>query len=185
MSIIKNYGLRWSRHNVEWGSKGKGNEGKLNGKKATSKSSGEVDFRNQIGVYVLYESNYTPIYIGQAGNGNAKLFDRLKLHKIDHLRDRWTHFSWFGFCAVDDRRRCLVQKDNQEIKLSVKSALNEIEGILIQVLEPRLNKQGPRFQKTADEYVQWGYDDQDPHALSFLLEKIDGLTGMLEALKGR
>lgn len=27
-------------------------------------------------------------------------------------------------------------------------------GILIQVLEPRLNKQGAKWQQTADEYVQ-------------------------------
>ena len=160
MSIIKNYGLRWTREKVEWGSRGKGNEGRLSGKLGTLKSSSEVDFREQIGIYVLYEPGFSPVYIGQAGMGNSRLFQRLKNHMNDHLRDRWVAFSWFGFREVN--QDCsLSDKHNPEASTSIKysDALGEIEGILIQVLEPRLNRQGPKWQQTASEYVQAGLQD--------------------------
>lgn len=183
MPIIKNYGLRWSRNNVEWGSPGKGNEGKLNGIRASARSSKQVDFRYQMGIYVLYEPNYIPVYIGQAGIGNAKLFARLKTHQNNHLRDRWTHFSWFGFVGVDDNGELEPPGDvSNAVGLSFAEALGEIEGILIQVLEPRLNKQGPKWQQTADEYVQAGLAEERDLIYHMLLEleelheKIDRLV---------
>jgi hypothetical protein len=48
----------------------------------------------------------------------------------------------------------LRQKPDARVSIQYSSALNEIEGVLIQALEPRLNKQGARWQKTAIEYVQ-------------------------------
>lgn len=181
MSIIKNYGLRWVRNKVEWGSRGKGKEGKLNGRKASEKSGSIIDFREQIGIYVLYEPNYIPVYIGQAGNGNARLYNRLNTHQVNHLRDRWTHFSWFGFSEIEDDETLATSPGN--ISLTFPEALGEIEGILIQVLEPRLNKQGPKWQQTATEYVQWGYEDDDPHAIPKLLSMIETLTEKVEALR--
>jgi hypothetical protein len=153
MAIIKNYGLRWVREKVDWG--GRGIKASLRGKPASARSSKSVDFREQIGIYVLYEANFVPVYVGQAGFGSADLFSRLRNHRNDHLRDRWTHFSWFGFRNVN--ADCtLSAKQNGDVRTSLgyAEALDEIEGILIQVLEPRLNKQGAKWQQTADEYVQ-------------------------------
>ncbi|MBV1798438.1 GIY-YIG nuclease family protein [Siccirubricoccus sp. G192] len=153
MAIIKNYGLRWVREKVDWG--GPGNRGSLGGKRATARSSDSVDFREQIGIYVLYEPGFVPVYIGQAGFGAADLFTRLRNHRNDHLRDRWTHFSWFGFRDVN--ANCTLsarQNPDARTSLSYIEALDEVEGVLIQVLEPRLNKQGAKWQQTADEYVQ-------------------------------
>ena len=78
---------------MNWGSQGY--SGSLSGKLA--KNSDSVEFKDQIGIYILYEPIFTPVYIGQAGFGNANLLQRLRNHRNDHLRDRWTSFSWFGF----------------------------------------------------------------------------------------
>lgn len=74
MAVIKNYGLRWVRDRVEWG--GRGVKGALLGVPRSAKSSNPVDFRDQIGVYVLYEPGFAPIYVGQAGFGQGTLFTR-------------------------------------------------------------------------------------------------------------
>lgn len=91
--IIRSYGLLWSESDIHWGT---GRQpGKLLGVPARAKRSKPIDFREQIGIYVLYHG-HDMIYVGQAGARNARLFNRLKRHKKDHLADRWDHFSWFG-----------------------------------------------------------------------------------------
>ena len=47
-----------------------------------------IDFSNQIGVYVLYDRVCRPIYVGQAGQGSARLFNRLRTHRRDGLAHR-------------------------------------------------------------------------------------------------
>jgi hypothetical protein len=179
MPIIRNYGLRWSREKVEWGRPGKGNSGTLYGKLANPKTSTIADFRDQIGIYVLFEPGFIPVYIGQAGMGNARLFGRLKSHTNDHLRDRWVNFSWFGFRAVRaDGKLSGHQKPESSAAISYGEALREIEGVLIQVLEPRLNRQGPKWRKTADEYVQAGLEDASVR-ISELAIAIDELRATL------
>ena len=71
-TLIKNYGIMWRRDSVFWG-RGS-NRGLLEGRR----SGKIIDFREQIGVYVLYDEGRRPIYIGQAGQGNARLFSRLR-----------------------------------------------------------------------------------------------------------
>lgn len=155
MAVIKNYGLRWVRDRVDWGSPGR--KGCLAGVLKSQLSADPVDFRDQIGIYVLYETGFIPVYIGQAGFGKATLFERLKSHRKDHLRDRWTHFSWFGFRGVNSDGSLRANQDaDAKTSFRYKDALDEFEGLLIQVLEPRLNRQGPAWQKTADEYLQAG-----------------------------
>ncbi|HXZ68693.1 MAG TPA: GIY-YIG nuclease family protein, partial [Alphaproteobacteria bacterium] len=87
MLAIETYGLRWSRDKIYWGAgSNKGHlKGRLKGKRSTI-----VDFRDQIGIYVLFDPNGRVVYIGQAGTGDKGLFGRLRDHRKDHLRDRWT-----------------------------------------------------------------------------------------------
>lgn len=172
MPIIKNYGLRWHREKIMWGAGSR--RGHLSGVLVGSKRSDPVDFREQIGIYILYENGFAPVYVGQAGNGNARLYDRLKWHRDRRLRDRWEYFSWFGFRDVDRNGELMLrQRPDAWVSLRYSDALNEIEGILIQTLEPRLNKQGARWQKTAHEYVQsW---PEKALTIQELAEKIDDL----------
>ena len=100
--LISNYGLFWQRKYVHFGYGG--NKGTLLGK-MNQKKSFLVDFREQIGIYVLYDKDFIPIYVGQAGNGNANLFTRLKQHTTDTLCNRWEYFTWFGLRRVNTNRR--------------------------------------------------------------------------------
>ncbi len=73
-NLIRSYGLLWDREKVQWKGRAAGLPGRIRVKK------GEVDFRRQVGIYALYDEEFRLLYVGQAGRGEKKLFDRLKLH---------------------------------------------------------------------------------------------------------
>ena len=131
---------------------GDGNAGHLTGK---TNGNRKADFREQIGVYVLYDRNQNIVYVGQAGNGNATLFTRLKNHMDGALWNRWEYFTWVGFRDVNVNGSLSNQQSVESAVSGFKysDALNEIEGILIEVIEPKLNKQSGRL-KSATEYFQ-------------------------------
>jgi hypothetical protein len=144
-AVIKNYGIMWRRDHIFWG-RGS-NKGCLEGRG----SSRVVDFREQIGVYVLYDEARRPIYVGQAGQGNARLFIRLRTHTRDHLAHRWAYASWFGLLPVNRGNGRLSGRDDPEkrVRGTLRTTLNEIEGVLIAATEPAFNKQGARFRGIA------------------------------------
>lgn len=150
---IKNYGLMWDRHVVAWTGV-KGNAGHLTGHGpigANKKNQLEADFREQSGVYVLYEERRV-VYVGQAGSGNNSLYSRLKNHTTDHLADRWNKFSWFGILNVNRDGSLSKQKGDLNRYLKGSETLDLIEGLLINSLEPPLNRQGARWKKIEQYY---------------------------------
>ena len=124
-SVIKNYGLMWNQDAVVWGRGGR--RGALEGQR-----KGQIiDFREQIGVYILYDEGRHPIYVGQAGQGNARLFNRLRSHKGGHLADRWRYFSWFGLLTVNKNKQLSGWDDKgKRVTGTIGSTLDEIEGVL-------------------------------------------------------
>ena len=67
MAIIRSYALFWSADEVYWG---RGSQkGTQLGVPARARTSNPIDFRLQIGIYVLYRV-HTMIYVGQTGSGN-------------------------------------------------------------------------------------------------------------------
>jgi hypothetical protein len=155
--LIRNYGLFWSREKVWWGSGGKGNAGSLLGKKKGAKRKEPVDFRDQRGVYVLYDETFRIMYIGQAGGrADQCLFQRLKQHRDDHLAERWKLFSWFGTRGVSGKGLT----DKNELKPSLTDALNHIEAIMLAATEPPLNLQRGRFGSDVAQYLQY-YEEVD------------------------
>jgi hypothetical protein len=155
MPIIKNFGFLWERKYIYRGTGGDGNGGHLRGIKRNAQNF-IVDFREQIGVYVLYDRNQTIIYVGQAGNGNATLFTRLKNHMDGSLWNRWEYFSWVGFRDVNGTGKLSDQQSVERHVTGLKygDALNEIEGILIEIIEPKLNKQSGKLPGVT-EYFQY------------------------------
>ena len=152
---IRNFGHFWSRDLVLWGTRGKTNRGSLDGFVTRGRKPRVTDFREQIGIYVLFGENREVVYVGQTGSGDRRPFLRLRDHLSDHLRDRWTNFSWFGFRIVNANGKLSdAQKPAGKIQGILSGSLNEIEAILIQLFEPRLNKQGPRWNG-AEEYFQY------------------------------
>jgi hypothetical protein len=170
MMLIQNYGLYWERKYIHTGAGS--NKGHFLGRR---ENNNEIDFREQIGIYVLYDRTFVPVYVGQAGNGNANLFTRLKNHTKDHLSNRWELFSWFGIRKVNGNSTLFV-KDNvdKNFKCDGVSLLNQLEGILISAMEPSLNKQGSKFGLCC-EYKQVVDDNVRELSLVDLLDEIKEL----------
>ena len=150
--LIYNYGLFWKACDVHWGSPGKGKAGHLKGVYSRN-SEYVVDFRTQSGIYVL-QSNFNVVYVGQAGYGHQKLFDRLKMHLSDHLSGRWNTFSWFGTRSVNDSsRRLKAEKSRYASQHNM--LLNHLEAVLIATAEPPLNRQSGKFGENVEQYLQY------------------------------
>jgi len=126
-----------------------------------------------------------PVYVGQAGNGKASISLRLKQHESDHLWSLWVYVSWYGFKGVNNDGS-LSQKDNvhKQSKIDGSSLLNEIEGLLITVLEPHLNKQGAKWQDV-EEFFQEIHEDVEEHILGDLMEKQEELEAKIELLQNK
>ena len=139
--IINSFGIYWNRNLVHWKS-----TPDLLGVQQIGAT--EVNFRDQIGVYLLHDSRET-IYVGQAIE--QPLGQRLKNHMTDRLSGRWDRFSWFGFHRVSDSGKLL--SDSKYDNLSVQDLGNILEAILIESIEPRQNRrQGNLF--SGIEYLQ-------------------------------
>jgi hypothetical protein len=149
--LIQNYGLFWLRDKVNWGTQGRGGTGELCGRYARQLKAREVDFREQQGVYVLYDDNFRIIYVGQTGAGNQRLFIRLRQHKRDHLAQRWNRFSWFGILPVENGR---LNVNAEPVQPTVAGVLDHIEAILLASAEPPLNLQRGRFGENVEQYIQ-------------------------------
>lgn len=146
--MIENMGLFWKADDVFWGAQK--NPGSLLGIQATKLKGRKIDFRDQVGIYVLY-ADYKIIYVGQTGKGNQKLFYRLRQHLYDDLSERWDRFSWFGTLRVLNNGK--LQTEKKAAHPSTGQILNVIEGILIHSAEPPLNRQGGRL-KGVVRYLQ-------------------------------
>ena len=133
----------------------KGNAGRLMGQGPIGKpirEQPEVNFREQIGVYILYR-NEKVVYVGQAGKGNSTLFSRLKNHMSDHLANRWDKFSWFGVRRVNKNGTLSQATGELNRTLTSSEILDLLEGLLINVVEPPLNKQGAKWSGI-EQYFQ-------------------------------
>lgn len=174
--LFQNYGLFWHVDRVKWGKPGAA--GTLLGYRTNSE--GEIDFRNQRGVYVLYDDNFELLYVGQAGYGYKRLYDRLHTHRYDHLGERWSRFSWFGIDPVQGRKGARELIEQGDLKPpSINDILNHMEAILIASAEPRLNLQSGRFGD-AEYYYQWYYEEEDPRGrLARVEKKLDRLLAEL------
>lgn len=147
--MIKSYGLHWQADNVFWGRRNV--RGTLMGAASMSSRARQVDFRDQRGIYALY-ADYDLVYIGQAGSReNHRLFNRLKMHRSDHLSDRWNRFSWFGTQSVKVKGD--LSMEAAQLHLEMVGALNVMEAIAIAIAEPRLNLQRGRWSD-ATQYFQ-------------------------------
>ena len=149
--IINNYGLHWKRDGVGWGTPGPGGKGSVTGRLSKKVKSPTVDFREQAGIYIL-QDGFKPIYIGQSGKGTHRLFDRLRNHSRSDLAERWDRFSWFGIYPVLNGV-VDITANVQKIETDIFNVLDHLEGVLISVTEPPLNRQGGRFGE-AEQYKQ-------------------------------
>jgi hypothetical protein len=147
--LISTVGFFWREDHVFWGAGS--SAGSLLGVPARNVTADPIDFREQSGIYVLY-SDYTPLYVGQSGNGNQKLFKRIKQHRVDDLAERWNRFSWFGIRRV--KANGALSAETAAAHPSLANILNHIEGVLIHAIEPPMNGQKGRFGDRVVRYLQ-------------------------------
>jgi hypothetical protein len=147
--MIRSYGLHWKQDQVFWGRQKV--SGTLLGAASRSKNANQIDFAMQRGIYALY-ADYELVYIGQTGGGETdRLLKRLRLHKRDHLTERWNRFSWFGTQRVTQQH--LLSKDNAKVSATVPEVLNILEAIATAISEPRLNLSRGHWS-TVKQYYQ-------------------------------
>jgi hypothetical protein len=174
--LIRNFGHLWERKYINWGRPNV--RGHLKGYRSKTH---EVDFRDQIGIYVLFDKDLLPVYIGQAGR-NHRLFGRLKEHETDHLWNRWEHFSWFGLRRVDAKLHLSAYDNvNKIFRAPGSLLLNQIEGALITAMEPKLNKQGARW-KDVEEYFQLIDEEMEEVTAGDILDSNDKLEKLIAGL---
>jgi hypothetical protein len=166
--LIRNYGLYWNVDEVNWGKQGVGNDGTLEGVPAKKRSTKATNFREQAGVYVLYD-NLRPVYAGETGIGDQRLFRRLRAHRRGTLKNRWNTFSWFGIYAVNPKSRML--RMNVGIHPEIDDVLYHIEAVLIAAMEPPLNLQRGKFGE-AEHFVQKERTSDTPSQTDMLEEII-------------
>ena len=137
--IISSFGMFWRRDAIDWVPKPK-----ILGMQQIGAQP--VDFRNQLGIYLLYDGREV-IYVGRATD--RPLGRRLYEHTADRLSTRWDRFSWFGLLPVSEEGN-LGNLPESYLGTKITPAL---EAILIEALEPRQNrKRGDDL--SAVEYIQ-------------------------------
>jgi HB1, ASXL, restriction endonuclease HTH domain len=153
---LRAFGMFWKRDSVYWLGKAQ-----LLGKQGTGAT--DVNFANQIGVYLLHDRDRV-IYVGRAAD---TLFARLKAHTTDRLGGRWDRFSWFGLRSVLDDG----QLSDGELPWGQSVVIETMEAVLIESLEPALNRRrGDNF--SGAEYIQAPDPQIERIRNKALLEKI-------------
>lgn len=144
--LIKNFGMFWSRDNVDWKS--------MNLIGAQTENSKTVNFKEQRGIYMLHDAREV-IYVGQAIK--QPISKRLADHCKDRLSGRWNRFSWFGFYGVNEEGMLVNNFDKNNF--TIENFANTIEALLIEGLEPRQNRKsgnefGMEFLQREDEEIK-------------------------------
>ena len=98
-----------------------------------------VNFATMRGVYILHYGQEI-IYVGQAIS-NDGIGKRLRDHTRDRLANRWNKFSWFGLDSVDSDGR-ISKSSSEDFQLSIQSIADVLEGMLLEILEPKSNRRG-------------------------------------------
>lgn len=145
--MIRAYGLHWHNDKVFWGRPRV--PGTLLGSASKSRLAKPVNFREQRGIYALY-ANYELVYIGQAGFGSDRLFQRLRTHNRDHLSERWNRFSWFGTQWVNKQNELSI--DVETLHGEVGHVLNILEAVATAIAEPKLNLQRGKWTAVPQYY---------------------------------
>lgn len=125
LEVISSFGMFWQRVLVDWG-----RSQRLLGQQP---GAAAVDFAQQRGVYLLYDSREV-IYVGRAVERGLGV--RLFEHTTDRLAARWDRFSWFGIRPVSDAGAL----GDAPPSFSADLLLPTLEAILIEAVEPRQNR---------------------------------------------
>ncbi|MXX69633.1 MAG: hypothetical protein F4Y74_11815 [Gemmatimonadales bacterium] len=133
---VKAFGIHWDRKLVKWSS-----NPRIWGQR--KKGARRIDLAGQHGVYLLHDSLGRVVYVGQA---TTDLGQRIAQHTSGRLAGRWAWFSWFGIRPVENGKLGPPSGPVRPERL-----VSVLEGILIEALEPHLNRQSGLI---GTEYLQ-------------------------------
>ena len=173
--MIKNYGLFWERNGVFFGELGRGNPASLLGETVEKRKKVVVNFSRQVGIYCLYDANFSLLYVGKAGDGNSTILSRLRNHTGNDLAERWTRFSWFGLRPVEKKGQDHALGETDIKSWTPSLMLRALEGVLILGAEPSLNRQGANFSGARKYKQHWDTDNLYPRQSQMIKDIWDGL----------
>ena len=106
-------------------------------------------------VYMLQDQDRQTLYVGQAKD----LGNRLYAHTKNHNMGRWTHFSWFSIEEPEEysgKPEETGKSDPEEEGASLDSdlSLNNLEALLIEAIDPPLNRKSGSWSQAATQYIQ-------------------------------
>lgn len=186
-SIITCYGQFWDRDLVYWrGVQGKPRKHPKLGGKLGNKT---IDVADQIGIYVLYDDRYEPVYAGQVGRPKSKdaptsvggntFFSRLKTHADGEIGGRWRFFSWYGLKRINNDGT--LRKVTSRL-VTVKTMIDSMEAAMVASFEPRLNSQSGNL-KSSTLIKQIPDPESKSNTLDSRLDRIEQILNNLQLLK--
>jgi hypothetical protein len=140
--LIRNMGLFWPKDSID------SRHRQLLGSLSWGGRKSVANFWQQVGIYALYQ-DFDLVYVGQA-SGDQGLGNRLTQHMKRGIADRWDRFSWFGFRLVNDDQSLRGLRRKFIVPWEV--VLDHVEGVIVEVSEPRLNGQGGKWGKKVPLY---------------------------------
>jgi len=140
IGAITSFGMYWRRENVHWTA-----NVKLLGRQQAG--ANPIDFAEQMGVYLLHDREKI-VYVGRITD--RRLGKRLFEHTNDRLGGRWDRFSWFGILDPTNPGNI---NSREQVQFSLESSVIVFEALLIETLEPPLNRKRGDDLKDV-EYLQ-------------------------------
>lgn len=159
--LVQSYGVYWQKDQVAWNTARKPSGGGvikrgLWGRRTRKQRTPKVNFWPQVGIYILYNSAFEPIYSGQGKIGS-------RLHSHFHnpwMGRKWVYFSWFGLKRLNIAGTDLL-KSKKHYGATAEVVLDTLEAVLIAVGARTENKQGPRLH-SATRFFQVEAPERGP-----------------------
>jgi hypothetical protein len=167
--LIRAFGSYWNPDVVDWGAKGAGNRGELNGRLTVAGKKKTVNFWDAKGIYVLHDE-FKTVYVGKAFA--RTLGPRLRDHLTDRFAGRWDMFSWFSLSSVTKGG---VVRDPGQRQVGPEIVNDTLEALAILVADPALNRKRESIPSGLDaEQVKNPHPKTIRHYLESILAKLNG-----------
>jgi len=137
--IVTGFGMYWQREAVYWKS-----QAQIWGIQQSKK----IDFGQQCGIYMLHDGREV-IYVGRTVR---PLGQRLFEHTQGRMAFRWDRFSWFGLRPIHPEDGSFGELPKS---FSAENLIATLEALMIEAMEPRLNRRRGDKDFEAVEFEQY------------------------------
>lgn len=162
--LIRTYGQFWNPDAVDWGKQGPGNKGTLLGTTKHNGSALDLDFWEQVGIYVLHDE-FRTVYVGQVMD--QPLGKRLRDHLTDRFSGRWDMFSWYGLKGLTKTGKLQKKAGGKNVTPGTVATTLEAFGILL--TDAPLNRKREKIPSAIQVEQQKA---AHPYTVRHYLEKI-------------